>query len=144
MTEKPAKPGKRGPKPGTPQRGGVPKGYIFPQELQKQEGKARLRELVLTRLDPIVEGLIGKAMGVNHMMLRDDEGKWKRLESAEEITAALNAPDAEKDRTFWIHTKDPDVQAAADLLNRAIGKPIEEVQAEVKGGLTIRWKDKED
>lgn len=124
---------RRGNPPGV-RIGGKPKGYIFPKTLAKQEGKDRLRELVLARLDPIVQGLIGKATGINHMMLRDIEsGQWKRLETPEEITAALNAPDAEKDRTYWIHTKDPDVPAATDLLNRAIGKPVEEVQVEHSG-----------
>lgn len=132
MSEKPAKPAKRGPKPGTPQRGGVPKGYVFPQELQKLEGKARLRELVLAELDPIVRGLIAKAKGVNHMMLRDPEsGQWIRLTEQAQIEAALNAEGAEEGKTFWIHSKDPDTQAAADLLNRTIGKPTEEIAMEV-------------
>ena len=66
------------------------------------------------------------------MMLRDPEtGQWVRLTEQEQIEAALNAEGAEEGKTFWIHTKDPDVQAAADLLNRAIGKPVEEIQMEV-------------
>lgn len=132
MSAKPAKSGKRGPKPGSPQRGGIQKGTILPKTLLKLEGKARLRELVLSELDPIVRGLIAKAKGVNHMMLRDPEtGQWVRLTEQEQIEAALNAEGAEEGKTFWIHTKDPDVQAAADLLNRAIGKPVEEIQMEV-------------
>ncbi len=132
MSEKAGKSGKRGPKPGSPQRGGIQKGTILPKTLLKLEGKARLRELVLSELDPIVRGLIAKAKGVNHMMLRDPEtGQWVRLTEQEQIEAALNAEGAEEGKTFWIHTKDPDVQAAADLLNRAIGKPVEEIQMEV-------------
>lgn len=132
MSEKAGKSGKRGPKPGSPQRGGIQKGTILPKTLLKLEGKARLRELVLSELDPIVRGLIAKARGVNHMMLRDPEtGQWVRLTEQEQIEAALNAEGAEEGKTFWIHTKDPDVQAAADLLNRAIGKPVEEIQMEV-------------
>lgn len=132
MSDKAGKSGKRGPKPGSPQRGGIQKGTILPKTLLKLEGKARLRELVLSELDPIVRGLIAKAKGVNHMMLRDPEtGQWVRLTEQEQIEAALNAEGAEQGTTFWIHTKDPDVQAAADLLNRAIGKPVEEIQMEV-------------
>ena len=113
-----------------PQRGGVPKGYVFPQELQKAEGKALLAKMVLDSLQPIVRGLIGKATGINHMMLRDESnGQWIRLTEQSQIEAALNAPGAEEGKTFWIHTKDPDVQAASDLLNRAIGKAVEEIQA---------------
>lgn len=140
MSEKAGKSGKRGPKPGSPQRGGIQKGTILPKTLLKLEGKARLRELVLSELDPIVRGLIAKARGVNHMMLRDPEtGQWVRLTEQEQIEAALNAEGAEEGKTFWIHTKDPDVQAAADLLNRAIGKPIEEVSLEGNIKTVFSW-----
>lgn len=140
MSEKAGKSGKRGPKPGSPQRGGIQKGTILPKTLLKLEGKARLRELVLSELDPIVRGLIAKAKGVNHMMLRDPEtGQWVRLTEQEQIEAALNAEGAEEGKTFWIHTKDPDVQAAADLLNRAIGKPIEEVSLEGNIKTVFSW-----
>jgi hypothetical protein len=110
----------------------MPKGHITPKVLQKEEGKALLRELVLGELRPIVRGLIGKATGINHMMLRDENnGQWIRLTEPEQIEKALNAKGAEEGKTYWIHTKDPDVQAAADLLNRAVGKPIEEVKTEL-------------
>lgn len=129
---KTSQPLKRGPKPGSPRVGGMPKGFRYPETINKLEGKARLRELVLAELDPIVRGLIAKAKGVNHMMLRDPEsGQWIRLTEQAQIEAALNAEGAEEGKTFWIHSKDPDTQAAADLLNRAIGKPTEEIAMEV-------------
>ena len=110
----------------------MPKGHITPKVLQKEEGKALLREMVLNQLSPIVRGLIGKATGINHMMLRDEtNGQWIRLTEPEQIEQALNAKGAEEVKTYWIHTKDPDVQAAADLLNRSIGKPIEEQKVEL-------------
>lgn len=116
----------------------MPKGYVYPQTLQKEEGKALLREMVLSELRPIVRGLIGKATGINHMMLRDETtGQWMRLTEPEQIEQALNAKGAEEGKTYWIHTKDPDVQAAADILNRAIGKPVEEIQAEVNVNLPL-------
>jgi len=36
----------------------------------------------------------------------------------------------------------PNVQAFTDLLNRTIDKPIEQVNADVKGDFVIAWKDK--
>mgnify|MGYP001309500473 CR=1 FL=1 len=139
MTAVPKLPMKKGPRPGM-KRGGKPKGYIFPKTLEKLEGKARLRELVLRNLDPIVLGLIAKARGVNHMMLRDPEtGQWVRLTEVEQIEAALNAPGAEEGKTFWVHTKDPDVAAASDILNRAIGKPIEEVDIQARVAHAFKW-----
>ena len=138
MGEKPAKPAKRGPKPGTPQAGGVPKGYVFPKTLQREEGKRLLQERVLAQLGPIVDALIGKAKGINHFMLRDPvTGQWQRLEDPVQIAAALNAPGAAEGSTYWIHTKDPDVAAAKDILDRSIGKPIEEIQADVKVDVSL-------
>lgn len=138
-----SKTSKRGPKPGTPRAGGMPKGYVYPQTLQKEEGKALLREMVLSELRPIVRGLIGKATGINHMMLRDENnGQWIRLTEPEQIEQALNAKGAEEGKTYWIHTKDPDVQAAADILNRAIGKPVEELQVEGNVKTVIEWASK--
>ena len=126
-TSKPVKTGKRGPKPGSPQRGGIPKGTILPKTLQKLEGKALLREMVLAELGPIVRAVVAKAKGINHMMLRDETtGQWIRLTEQEQIEKALNAPGAAEGKTFWIHTKDPDIPAAVTLLDRAIGKPVEE------------------
>ena len=144
MTDlKTGKTGKRGRKPGTPQSGGIRKGTILPKTLQKEEGKAILRQMVLDQLGPIVRGLIGKATGINHMMLRDESnGQWIRLTEPEQIEQALNAKGAEEGKTYWIHTKDPDVQAAADLLNRSIGKPIEEVQVDGTMKTVIEWASK--
>jgi len=139
----PKQPKKPGPKPGSPRVGGKPKGYVFPQTLQKEEGKARLREKVLAELDPIVDALIGKAKGISHFMLRDPEnGQWKRLEDPIEIAAALNHPQAEQGSTYMIHTKDPDVAAAKDILDRAIGKPVEELQVDGAMKLVVEWQSK--
>ena len=136
----PKQPKKPGPKPGGPRIGGKPKGYIFPQTLQKEEGKALLREKVLAQLGPIVDALIGKAKGINHFMLRDPEnGQWIRVDDPDQIVAALNAPGAEAGSTYWIHVKDPDVAAAKDILDRAIGKPVEEINADVKQDITFKW-----
>jgi hypothetical protein len=43
----------------------------------------------------------------------------------------------------WIYTKDPNVQAFTDLLNRCIDKPAEHVQVEGSGSITIRWQTDE-
>jgi hypothetical protein len=123
----------------------MPKGKVTAKTLQKEEAKARLREMIIARLEPILEAGMDSATGIKHFMLRDpDTGQFRRLTDPAEIEAALNAPGAAEGSTYWIYVKDPSVQAMADLLNRAIGKPVEEVQAEVKGGLTIRWKAREE
>jgi len=116
------------------------KGYKYPETLQREDGKALLREMVLNDLGPIVRALIGKAKGINHFMLRDPvTGQWQRLEDPVQIAAALNAPGAAEGSTYWIHTKDPDVAAAKDILDRSIGKPIEEVNVDGAMKLVVSW-----
>lgn len=124
---------------------GKPKGSKWPTTILKDSAKAELQEMILSQLKPIVRAGIKAATGVDHMMLRDEEtGLFKKLTTEEEIAAALNAPNAKEGSTYWIHTLAPNIPALVTLLDRAIGKPVEEVQAEVKGGLTIRWKAREE
>ena len=127
-------PSKKEPKDSPPKPRGVPKGYIQAKTIQKEEAKAILRERVIARLLPIVDATIDSATGIRHFMLRNPEdGTFKRLTDAAEIDAALAHPDAKEGSSFWIYVKDPQTPAAADLLNRAIGKPVEEVQVEHSG-----------
>jgi hypothetical protein len=75
-------------------------------------------------------------------MMRDPRnGKCERITDVEHIDEALKT-----DTACWIYTKDPNVQAFTDLLNRALDKPAEYVQiAGHDGGpLVIRWQRDED
>jgi hypothetical protein len=68
---------------------------------------------------------------------RSKTGKFERVTgSPEQIDEALTT-----DNAFWIYTKDPNVQAFTDLLNRALHKLAEHVQmAGADGGsIVIRW-----
>ena len=75
--------------------------------------------------------------------LRDQStGQFKRITDPDEIETALNAPNASEGSTYWIFSKDPNVQAFTDLfLNRALDKPAEHVQvAGAEGGaIQIQW-----
>jgi len=51
----------------------------------------------------------------------------------------LNSGDEGK--YYSTYTKDPNVQAFTDLMNRALGKPVEPMQVEQQGAIEIRWKD---
>ena len=42
---------------------------------------------------------------------------------------------------FWIYTKDPNIQAFTDLMNRALYKSTEQVQLQEQGAIEIKWKD---
>ncbi len=104
------------------------------------------RTLALPRMRDIVEGQIAKAVGVSHFMLRDPEsGQWRRLTDPDEIQAALNHPNAAHGSTYFIHTKDPDVPAITDILNRCMDKPKEQEQTvDVNAKLEMSWKETEE
>ena len=82
-------------------------------------------------------------MGIKHLMMRDPKtGKFERITGdAKQIDKALKTKTA-----FWIYTKDPNVQAFTDLLNRALDKPSEHVEISGSDGspLTIRWQTRDD
>ena len=64
------------------------------------------------------------AEGIRHLMMHDPKtGKYERVTgSPDEMKEALASG------PFYIYTKDPNVQALTDLMNRAIDKPSEHVQ----------------
>jgi hypothetical protein len=75
------------------------------------------------------------AIGIQHMMLRQKDGTFKRAEKVEDIEAALNSGDK---NSYYLFTKDPSTQAFTDLLNRALDKPKEQAQEiTITGELTL-------
>ena len=42
---------------------------------------------------------------------------------------------------YYIFTKDPSTAAFTDLLNRALGKPVEVQEVDHTGALSIKWQD---
>lgn len=105
---------------------------------RKEAAKEILRELVLDRLAPLVRAQIDSAMGISHFMLRDPEtGQFRRLTNEIEIEAALNAPGAAEGSTYWIYTKDPQTPAFTTLMDRAMGKPTEEMRVEHSGEVDL-------
>ncbi len=106
---------------------GIPKPANQP--IPKSVVREAYRVLAMPFIKPIAEAQIARAMGISHFMLRDPEsGEWRRLTDPDQITAALNHPDASAGSTYYIHTKDPDMAAISDLLNRCLDKPKEQPQ----------------
>jgi hypothetical protein len=92
--------------------------------------------MVTKRLPRLVEAQIDNAEGIRHLMMRDPKtGQFVRVTGdAREIDKALKTKNA-----VWIYTKDPNIAAFTDLLNRAIDKPAEHIQVASEGNITIRW-----
>jgi hypothetical protein len=110
----------------------MPKGYVYPETIAKEQGKAIARGIVLRNIEPLVEAQIKNAMGLKYLIVRNRmTGKFEKV-SKEQMDALLANPDSSSTLEFIeVWDKDPNVAAFTDLLNRAIGKPVEEIQAAV-------------
>jgi len=109
---------------------GKPKGYKHQNTRDKEWAREQLRAMVIRKLEPLVEGMIDAASGLKRLIMHDPKtGKLHRVDDAE-LDEALASGNA----TF-VYTKEPNVAAFSDLLNRAIGKPVEEV--ELSGGFEV-------
>jgi hypothetical protein len=115
---------------------GKPRGVKWPSTLRKEEARELVRRYVTERLPQFLDAMSDNITGIRHLMMRDPKtGKFERVTGdAKQIDKALKSNNA-----CWIYTKDPNVQAFTDLLNRAIDKPAEHVEIEGAGSITIRW-----
>ena len=111
-------------------KGGRPQGSKAQNTLEKAAARQRVRELVCAELDPLVEAQIQTALGVRHFVVREKDGKFKRVTNPATITRILNAPNGRYDY-YDIWTRDPSTAAFKDLMDRALGKPTEHVDMTV-------------
>jgi hypothetical protein len=122
---------------------GRPKGSIEPKRIEKEEARARLRVLVMASMDPLVQAQIDNAKGIKYLVAREKKsGKFRRLTEAQALLQ-VGGEEANDLEIIEVWEKDPSVQAFTDLMNRTIDKPVEQVTAEVTGGLVIRWQGEE-
>ncbi len=98
-----------------------------------------VRQEVTAHMGPMLQAQIANSIGLSHLMLREEDGTWKKAPAemtADEMLAILNGDQAR----YYLATKDPSVQAFTDLMNRALDKPKEQAQdVEVKADVTFRW-----
>jgi hypothetical protein len=108
--------------------------------LEKEQSREFVRQYVTEELEPLLAAQIDNAVGIRHLMMRDPKtGKFERITGdAKQIDKALKTKNA-----FYIYTKDPNITAFTDLLNRAIDKPAEHIQVAGEGSITIRWQKDE-
>ncbi len=124
--------------------GGRPKGSKSYSTLSKEAAREALRQIVLNEMGEMTAAQIAAAKGLSHFILRDPKtGKFERVTDPDRIVEALNADEAKQGSTFYIHTKDPSVQAFTDLMNRALDKPAEQVKVTGEDGGPVehvfRW-----
>ena len=105
---------------------GRPKGSKSIETLDKIAAREAVRTMVTAHIKPLVDAQIANAVGISHLFIRDKQGKFVQITDPVQIEVVLNS--GEQDKYFYIHTKDPSVQAFTDLMNRALDKPAEQVK----------------
>lgn len=115
---------------------GKPKGVRWQSTLDKIAAREFVRQRVTAQLSALVDAQIANAQGISHLFLKDKTGRFVQITDPAQIETVLNS--GERDKYFYIHTKDPSTQAFTDLLNRALDKPAEQVQEiKLSGELNI-------
>lgn len=124
------------PRGGKRPNSGPEKGTKYAPTLSKEAARDALRQIVLKKMEPLVQRMVVAAMGFGHLYTRDKNGKFNKVESQAQIDKLM--AEGEEDRDYWIFTKDPSVPAFTDLMNRAIDKPKEQEQEiKISGTLNI-------
>jgi quinol monooxygenase YgiN len=115
--------------------GGRPKGTTGIKQVQtikKEEARDALRQLVLQKMEQLVDAQLANATGIKYLVRRDAKsGKFLR------VTADMLDQQTDDDLIeMW--EKEPSVQSFTDLMNRALDKPKEQEQeVTVAGKLVI-------
>ncbi len=129
---------------GHPKWGGKPRGHRTAATIDKILHREELRRLVVAHLEPMTLAQIAHAQGVSYMVLRCPDGTFTRATDEKQIDAAC----ASGAQAFRIFTQAPNVQAYTDLMNRALDKPIEQLEVTgAEGGpleiiVKVPWRDR--
>jgi len=119
---------------------GPKKGAKYAPTITKEQAREAARAVILKHMDRMLAANIENACGIRHLMLRNEKtGQFERVAkdttdpkvAEAQIDGALASGNA-----VWIHTKDPNVSAFTDLMNRALDKPVEQLQ--LSGELNIQ------
>jgi hypothetical protein len=119
---------------------GMPKGHKTRKTIAKEEAREIARQLITRELEPLIMAQIENAKGISHFFLRDPDTKqFKRITDADEIERAIEAGEEH----YRIYTKDPNVHAFTDLMNRALDKPAQQVNVTGSdvGPIVLKWED---
>lgn len=123
-------------------RGGRRPGAGHPKGWDKERQRQKLRELFFQHQDAMVEAQIANARGIRYLVAREKKS-GKFVEVTQEQAQAILAGKDDTLEMLEVWEKQPSVQAFADLANRALDKPMEQVTADVTANVTYRWKDEE-
>lgn len=106
---------------------GRPPGSKSHTTISKEQGREIVRQMVMARLEPMLDAQVAHAQGLKYLVIRDAKtGKFTKI-TKERMDELLETGDADLER-LEIWEKEPSVQAWTDLANRALDKPKEQAQ----------------
>jgi hypothetical protein len=122
--------GHGGKRPGS----GPAKGTKYAPTITKEMAREALREVVMQHMPEMVQAQVAHAKGLTYLVRRDKgSGKFVR------VTADMLDKQTDED-VIEMWTKEPNVPAFTDLLNRALDKPKEQEQElAIRGKLVVQW-----
>lgn len=125
------------PRGGKRPHSGPAKGTKYAPTLAKEAAREAYRAFMAQYMDGLHLAQVRSAMGLFHLILREDDGTFTRFESSgDEATdkARIDAAVSMGKKACWISTKDPSAQMLIDVFNRYYDKPAEQdVTVNVKG-----------
>lgn len=108
--------------------GGRRKGSKNVKTLEKEVAEEALREKIRKRIDPILDAQLDNAQGIKYLVVRERRGgKFVRVT---ESMAKAKLGKGEEIIEVW--EKDPSIHAFADLMDRALGKPKEQLDVSLR------------
>lgn len=118
---------------------GPKKGSKFKKTLDKEAGRALVRELVLREIEPMVMAQVAHARGISYAVVRRTDGTFTRVTTKKQLDEAI----AQGGQSLQVYTQVPSTAAFTDLLNRALDKPKEQpMEMEVNGSLEVTLLEK--
>jgi hypothetical protein len=105
---------------------GRPKGSKIPKTLEKEAAREAVRAFVTARMTPMLEAQLAAACGVKYIVARKKKGGTFRPVSKE----MLRDLDPDED-IVEVWEKPPHTPAFVELMNRALDKATEHVEAQV-------------
>ncbi len=131
--------GKRYRKDGTPAV--AVKGRRWLATMEKALVREETRKYIQQHMPAMLRAQIAHAIGIGHLFVRDDKGKFSRVVDEVEMERLLS--EGTQDTDYWIFAKDPSVQAFSVLLDRTLDQAPKPVELTGKDGapLEVKWLD---
>jgi hypothetical protein len=113
------------------------RGAVYKKTLEKQEQERQLRARIAEDVDEYYAALKLAAVGVVHMMARDEDGKWKEITDPAVMARCLNSGES----FYRLSARNPDVRALVNLFDRLCGSATQQSQVQVEGRMAMTLED---